>query len=158
MTPGHEMLEFTENLGAAPAAAEAISLRLDFGERSRGRQRIRLDDGGEIGIVLPHGGGRLADGDVLRSADGRLAVVRCRPEEVITAAAADWPSLARAAYHLGNRHIALQIGELWLRLQPDPVLEKMTAALGLSIKHELAVFDPEPGAGGGRERHHHSRG
>ena len=155
------MLKFIENMGNVPVPGGSAVLALDFGQRSRTRQRANLDDGREAGILLAHGRG-LREGDVLRAADGTTAVVRCRSEEVATARAGDWLSLARAAYHLGNRHAALQLGELWLRFQPDPVLLGIVASLGLAVTRETAPFDPEPGVGshprGGGHSHSRAEG
>ncbi len=149
------MVELTENLGNIPAPAGAVALALDFEQRSRTRQRVRLDDGREAAVMLPHGKGMKA-GDVLCGPGGLAAVVQDKPEEVVTVRAGDWLSLSRAAYHFGNRHVALQVGELFLRFQPDPVLEKMAASLGLSVQRECAVFVPEPGVG--RHAHHETAG
>jgi urease accessory protein len=59
---------------------------------------------------------------------------------------ADLRWLARAAYHLGNRHVALQIGEGWLRYKHDHVLDEMLHGLGLKVAVEQAPFEPEAGA------------
>jgi urease accessory protein len=60
----------------------------------------------------------------------------------------------RAAYHLGNRHVALQIGDYWLRLPEDYVLRQMLVQLGANVTNIEAPFDPEPGAYGGGHHHH----
>ena len=60
----------------------------------------------------------------------------------------------RAAYHLGNRHIPLQIGIGWILLEQDHVLEHMLEGLGVQLRHEQAPFEPEAGAYGGGHRHH----
>jgi urease accessory protein len=63
---------------------------------------------------------------------------------------------ARACYHLGNRHVKVQVGERWLRISPDHVLEQMLGQLGLRLEPEEAVFVPESGAyAGGSHGHHH---
>lgn len=61
----------------------------------------------------------------------------------------------RAAYHLGNRHVPLQIGEGWLRLEQDYVLRDMLLGLGMQVSEVEAPFEPEAGAYGGGHRHHH---
>jgi len=68
--------------------------------------------------------------------------------------------LARAAYHLGNRHIWLQVGEGWLRYLADPVLDDMVRSLGFDVVSEEAPFEPEAGAyaSGDRAAHGHSHG
>ncbi len=63
--------------------------------------------------------------------------------------------LPRACYHLGNRHVKLQVGERWLRMQPDHVLEEMLELLGLTLTHQETVFVPESGAYSNGGHHHH---
>jgi urease accessory protein len=143
------MLEFIENLGRLEPPPDSASLTLDYDQRCRSRFPAALDGGaGEVGVTLPHASRRLSGGDVLRAANGRTAVVHCRPEAVAVAEAADWPSLARAAWHFGNRHALLQLDGLRLRFQPDPVLERLAAGLGLAVSRETAVFEPEAGVSG----------
>ena len=144
---GKAMLEFTQNLGPLPDSTTAELLLLDYEGRCRTRQRVRLESGREAGLFLERGR-VLAEGDILRAADGTQAVVRCRPEETITARADNWALLARGCYHLGNRHVPLQIGDLWLRFMPDPVLEKLVRQLGFETQREEAPFVPESGAYG----------
>lgn len=129
-------------------------LTLSFERRQKSRQRVRLDNGQEATIVLPPGTA-LADGDHLRSIDGQVVRVRAEAEPVSLVAADDPVSLARACYHLGNRHVALQIGEGWLSYQPDHVLDEMIEGLGLKVVHESRPFRPERGAYGG---HRHAQG
>jgi urease accessory protein len=63
--------------------------------------------------------------------------------------------LMRAAYHLGNRHVPLQIGDGWLRLEQDYVLRDMLLGLGMQVSEVQAPFEPEAGAYGGGHRHSH---
>lgn len=133
--------------GAEPAAR--LTLPFDF--RTRSRLRAALDDGRAVGLFLERGL-VLRDGDWLASEDGGLLVrVRAAPETVSTVTAPDPLALLRAAYHLGNRHVALQISPDWLRYRHDHVLDDMARALGLSVTVEQAPFEPEAGAyqGGG---------
>ncbi len=88
----------------------------------------------------------LRDGDLLLADDGRVVEVEAAPESVSTVQADDPRQLARACYHLGNRHVALQIGAGWLRYQHDHVLDDMVRGLGLEVRSELAPFEPEGGA------------
>jgi urease accessory protein len=60
-----------------------------------------------------------------------------------------------AAYHLGNRHVPLQVGDHWLRLEQDYVLKEMLLGLGMSVGEKFAPFEPEAGAYGGGHRHGH---
>jgi urease accessory protein len=106
------MLTFTEKL-TAPAPAQT-TLTLPFEVRQKSRLRATLDDGREAGLILERGT-LLRGGDLLRAEDGTVVEVRAAPESVSTAFARDAELLTRAAYHLGNRHIAVQIGDNWLR-------------------------------------------
>ena len=99
---------------------------------------------------------RSADGDRLLANDGRVARVRALPEPLLHVTAADARELTRAAYHLGNRHVPVQVGEGWLRLAEDSVLHAMLDQLGVSVQALDAPFQPESGAYGGG--HHHSHG
>lgn len=123
----------------------ADTLTLPYARRERSRQRVRLDSGEEAGLFLPPGT-QLADGDLLRAENGVLVRVRAAPEPVSTARTADPLRLARACYHLGNRHVPLQVGAGWLRYQPDHVLDDMLRQLGLSVMQETVCFEPEQGA------------
>ena len=127
---------------SAPAMAALI---LSFDQRQKSRQRARLDNGEEVGLNLPHGT-VLRGGDRLRADDGRVIEVRAAPEPVSTAASVDPIRLARAAYHLGNRHVAVQIGGGWVRYLQDHVLDDMVRALGLALTQEIIPFEPEAGA------------
>jgi urease accessory protein len=141
------MLNLTEKCAATNAAI--LTLTLSFERRQKSRQRVRLDDGGEAAIVLAPGSA-LADGDHLRASDGTIVRVHAGPEEVTVACAGEPLLLARACYHLGNRHVALQVGEGWVRFQPDHVLDAMVEGLGLAVTHENLPFEPEGGAYGGQ--------
>jgi urease accessory protein len=136
------MWEFIENIGPQPGLAADVTISLDYGQRSKARQRITLDSGAEAGLFLERGR-ILKDGDVLRTAQGVTARVIGKPEAVITARAGQWQRLAQACYHLGNRHAPVQIGELWLRFRPDPALEELSRHLGLLLVKEEAPFTPE---------------
>jgi urease accessory protein len=127
-----------------PRAADH-TLVLPFGERSKSRLRATLDNGEEAGLFLERGS-VLRHGDLLLADDGRVIEVRAAPETVSTVHAADGLQLARASYHLGNRHVALQIGAGWLRYQHDHVLDDMIRGFGLEVVIEQLPFEPEGGA------------
>ena len=129
-------------------------LTLPFELRQKSRLRTRLDSGEDVGLFLPRGT-VLRHGDRLRATDGRVIEVRAAPETVSTARTDDPLLLARAAYHLGNRHIALQLGPGWLRYLHDHVLDSMVRELGLTVIGEQAPFEPEAGAYGGGHHHGH---
>jgi urease accessory protein len=81
--------------------------------------------------------------------------VQAAEEAVMDVTASSPQALTRAAYHLGNRHVPLQVGEGWLRLEQDHVLKEMLLGLDVNVMDLQAPFEPEAGAYGGGHRHHH---
>jgi len=151
------MLRITQRLPEPSAAGARVDARLvlPFERRSRSRFRARLEGGEEVGVVLARGQ-ILRGGDLLLADDGRVIEVGAAPEQVSTLRAPDARLLARVAYHLGNRHVALQIGEGWLRYAHDHVLDALALALGAQLTVEQAPFEPEAGAyDRGHDHHHH---
>jgi urease accessory protein len=151
---------FTERLPAcrrAPAAATSaaapLRLVLPFEQRQKARQRARITAGFEVGIQLPRGT-VLRGGDRLRAADGTVLEVVAAREPVSTVWSRDLRRLALVAYHLGNRHVALEIGTGWVRYLADHVLDAMVAQLGLAVIHHDEPFEPEAGAYGNHEHEH----
>lgn len=128
------------------------TLVLPFEQRQKSRLRVQLTTGEEAGVVLPRGT-VLRHGDLLRADNGVVVEVQADSEPVTTVASQDSVLLARACYHLGNRHVSLQIGDGWIRYRRDHVLDDMVSLLGLEISHELAAFEPEAGAYGHVHRH-----
>lgn len=138
----------------APAdAVPADTLTLTFELRAKCRLRTRLDSGEEVGLFLPRGT-ILRGGDRLTGKDGRVVAVQAAPERVIEARSADALLIARAAYHLGNRHVAVEVQPGLLRLAADHVLAQMLVGLGLDVLETQAPFEPEAGAYGGHPAHH----
>ncbi|MEP7156945.1 MAG: urease accessory protein UreE [Betaproteobacteria bacterium] len=127
-------------------------LVLPFDSRQKSRLRTRLASGDEVGVLLP-GGEILRGGDLLVASDGRVVEVVAQDENVLQAQCPSAFDLARAAYHLGNRHVALQIGDGWLRIADDHVLRQMLEGFGLEVVAFTAPFEPEPGAYGGHHTH-----
>src|SRR6266404_405867 len=109
------MLELIEKVQGDGGADDTVTLPYDL--RRKSRQRVRLDSGREAALLLPPGA-HLHDGDRLRAADGTSVRVRAAIEAVATARTADPLLLARACYHLGNRHVPLQILPVSVRYQP----------------------------------------
>jgi urease accessory protein len=130
---------------ARPADAELV---LPFQLRTKSRLRTALASGEEVALVLERGS-VLRNGDLLEANDGRLVRVIAAPETVSTVRSNDAHGLLRASYHLGNRHVALEIGAGWLRYLHDHVLDDMVRGLGLTVTVEEAPFEPEAGAYGG---------
>lgn len=149
------MLKVSEKLDEP--AESYTTLTLPFDQRQKSRLRTKLDNGQEVGLILPRGS-ILRGGDCLCAEDGTVIQIQAASESVTTAYSEDVNLLARACYHLGNRHVPLQIGDGWLRYLHDHVLDEMVEKLGLSVKHEHAPFEPEGGAygGGGHHTHKHS--
>lgn len=136
--------------------AERI-LVLTHEQRSRGRIRTADASGEEVRIFLDRGEA-LQIGEVLRGENGELLRVLGAVEAVLTARCNDWEAFSKACYHLGNRHVKIQIGERWLRIVPDHVLAQMLEGLGLEVQEERAVFDPEGGAYAQGHSHSHAHG
>lgn len=122
-----------------------LHLTLSFEYRQKSRLRTHLDDGTDVLLSLPRGT-VLRHGDLLRAVDGTLIKVEAALETVSVVRTDDMLLLARACYHLGNRHLPVQIGVGWLRFQPDHVLAHMLNGLGLDVHSETAPFEPENGA------------
>ncbi|MDQ5911403.1 MAG: urease accessory protein [Pseudomonadota bacterium] len=131
-----------------------MTLTLPFEQRQKSRLRTRLDNGVDVGLFLPRGT-VLRHGDLLRTTSGLVVEVQAALESVSTAQTDDPLLLARAAYHLGNRHVPLQVGPGWLRYLHDHVLDRMVQELGLAVISEQAPFEPEAGAQGEVNVHHH---
>lgn len=146
------MLTITRRL--EHARAPDVRLVLPYDLRSRSRFRAKLPDGEEVGVKLPRGQ-ILRGGELLEATDGRIVEIVAAPETVSVARSDEPRALARAAYHLGNRHVALQVGAGWLRYSHDHVLDDMVRGLGLSVTVDNAPFEPEAGAYHGEEHHRH---
>lgn len=91
-------------------------------------------------------GTTLRDGDLLQADDGRVVKVVAAPEPLLEITIRDAQQLARAAYHLGNRHASIEIGPDRLRCPSDTVLAGLLRGLGLEVTEIRAPFQPEPGA------------
>lgn len=130
------------------------SLTLTFEFRCKNRLNARLDSGEEVGLFLKRGT-VLRGGDHLVAQDGRVIVVKAAMEAVMEARSADPRHLIQAAYHLGNRHVALEVTTRWLRFARDHVLSDMVRGLGLEVEEVMAPFEPESGAYGKHVGHAH---
>ncbi len=153
------MIEIHSKL-AAPAAATG-QLKLPFDLRQKSRLRTKLVSGEEAWLMLPRGD-ILRGGDCLLAADGRVIEVVSETEQVLHVTCADATALARAAYHLGNRHVPVQVGDGFLRIAADHVLADMLKGLGAAVTPMQAPFEPEAGAygahGGGHHQHSETPG
>jgi urease accessory protein len=128
-------------------------VRIDHGHRHRRRLLLKTEAGREILLDLPRAM-RLRQDDGLVLEDGRMVRVNARPEPIMAIRAPDKHLLLRLAWHLGNRHLPVQILPDELRIQSDHVIAEMARGLGAEVTESEAAFDPEPGAydAGG---HHH---
>ncbi len=149
------MVTVTQRLPQAATADPApLELALTAEERTRSRFRFHAAGGEAVELLLPRGT-VLRDGDLLADTDSVARVrVRARAEPVLTVRAGDPFLLLRAAYHLGNRHVPLEVGRGYLRLAPDPVLADMLVQLGLGVTTETVPFQPEAGAYAGHSHRH----
>jgi len=138
---------------ADPAATVTDVLELPFDLRERSRLRARLVSGQEIGIDLPVGT-ILHHGSKLQVADGRVVAIEACDEPLLEVRASDASELARIAYHIGNRHVPIQVGDGWLRILPDHVLQAMVQGLGGEVRTVSSRFEPEGGAYGHSHVHH----
>lgn len=140
------MDEFVQVVAEADGQADPDGvLELEYARRERTRQRAQLDTGEDVAIKLPRGT-VMRGGDRLATADGRSIRVVAAPEPVSTAHASDPELLAKVAYHLGNRHVWLQVGPGWVRYLADHVLDGLVRRFGLEPTAQIAPFEPEPGA------------
>lgn len=151
------MIVLTRRIEASESVTGTVTLDVD--SRIKSRLRVVLDDGREAGLMLERGH-LLRGGELLADAAGTQVIrILAAPEAVSTVRCDDPHLLARAAYHLGNRHVPLQIEPGLLRYQHDHVLDEMLRGLGLTVLVEQAPFEPEAGAyQSAPHSHSHSHG
>ena len=145
------MLKILEKLDQAQATE--LSLTLPFELRQKSRLKASLNTGEEVGLMLPRGL-VLRGGECVKAENGSVICIIAADEEVSEVRHADPVQIARASYHLGNRHVALQVGDGWLRYLHDHVLDDMVRGLGLEVSLQHAPFEPEAGAYGGHSHSH----
>ena len=149
------MIEIKTKLGMDAGNAQG-QLKLPFDLRQKSRLRTKLVNGEEAWLLLPRGD-ILRGGDKLLANDGRIVEVVSEIEDVLHVECANAMALARAAYHLGNRHVPVQVGDGFLRIAADHVLAEMLQGLGATLTAMRAPFEPEAGAYGNHGgSHHHS--
>jgi urease accessory protein len=147
------MRKILEKISASVPAKVAVTL--EHAERQKSRALLRLDDGTEAALILERGSG-LRHGDRLLADDGVVVAVEAAREGLSIVTSSDPLDLMRAAYHLGNRHIPVQIQALRLAYLHDHVLDDMVRELGFNVTFAAEQFEPESGAYGGREGHGHA--
>ena len=145
--------------GLAPVLMKrAATIELDWDVRQKSRFAATDSQGRELAVFLPRGQA-VRGGDVLVAEDGSLVRVIAAPQPVlrITACAQHGTpfDLTRAAYHLGNRHVPIELQPDHLKIEPDHVLADMLRAMHLTVTQESLPFEPEGGAYAAAGHHHH---
>ncbi|MDO5291052.1 MAG: urease accessory protein UreE, partial [Pseudomonadota bacterium] len=129
--------------------ARAPSVQLDWDVRQKSRFAATDSTGRELGVFLPRGT-VVRGGDVLVAEDGSFVRVQAAPQPVlrITPCPAHGSpfDLTRAAYHLGNRHVPIELNPAYLHIEPDHVLADMLRTMHLIVTETQAPFEPEGGA------------
>jgi urease accessory protein len=143
---------------AKPLLKRAVTVTLDWDVRQKSRFETTDSSGRSVGVFLPRGT-TVRGGDVLVGADGSLLQVAAAPQAVLRItfdAAQGTPfDLTRAAYHLGNRHVPIELQADHLKIEPDHVLADMLRAMHLHVAEVHESFEPESGAYGDHGGHHH---
>ena len=134
------MLEFTEV--DMTGTETQLTATLKYADRQKSRLRITLDSGETAGILLTRGS-KLRSGNVLTSASGERLRIVAALESVSVVSAYNQHAFARLCYHLGNRHVPVEIGDGWACYERDHVLDEMVAGLGFDVIHEDATFEHE---------------
>ena len=145
------MLRITELV--SNDSAHSLTLTLPFESRQKARLHTTLDDNREAGLFLPRGI-ILRGGNKVKAETGEIIKIISANEDVSTVTSSNPLLLTRASYHLGNRHVPLEVTENYLRYQYDHVLNEMIEQMHLTVTRESAPFEPESGAYS--HGHHHS--
>jgi urease accessory protein len=151
------MLEIRARLEAGKPAVIYGRLRLAFDQRQKSRMRATLESGEEVAIALARGE-VLRGGDLVVAGAGEVIEIVAERESVMHAECDSAQALTRLAYHLGNRHVPLQVGDRWVRFAADPVLAKMAEGLGAKVSTTEDAFEPEAGAYASHHRHDNESG
>jgi urease accessory protein len=137
----------------APENKALDSISLTFDQREKSRLRAKTRGGEELGLQL-RVGTMLSHGDKLQLTDGRIVEVHAAEESLHEVRANGATQLARIAYHIGNRHVPLQVNDDHLLMLPDHVLKAMVEGLGGTVREVTRPFQPESGAYGHSHVHH----
>ena len=142
----HELIYLTERI-SAQVIEHCLVLPLTAKERAQLRGKRSTLDGIDVILNLPRGGGRLMPGEVLKSENSQIFVsIEAAQEDVIRISSEDRLKLLKAAYHLGNRHVQIELNDNELYLLNDVVMKKMLERLGFEIESFKRPFYPEIGA------------
>jgi len=151
------MIELIEKVAAGASVTVCDTIELPFELRQKSRFSTTLANGEAVLVKLPRGE-VLRGGDLLRAGDGRVLAVVAQPERLIHCQSNNATELARWAYHLGNRHLPVELGDGYLRFANDPVVKAMLGGLGAQPVDVMAAFEPEGGAYRGVHPHAGSDG
>ena len=146
------MREFTKIVNDS-RVDKVQNLVLTFKQREKSRLKAVLETGEAVGLFLPRGT-VLKEGDIVLSESGEGVKIIAAAETVSTVSADDPHRLLKIAYHLGNRHVPLQVEPTWLRYAHDHVLDDMVIGLGGDVAVEEKPLQPEKGAYGGHVHSH----
>ncbi|HEV8095077.1 MAG TPA: urease accessory protein UreE [Burkholderiales bacterium] len=149
------MIEIKSKL-KIPRNAYAVQVKgalcLPFEQRQKSRLHAHLESGEEVALMLPRGE-ILRGGDLVTASDGRVIEVVAEVEKLLHVECESPQALARAAYHLGNRHVPVEVGANYVRINHDHVLEEMLKGLGARVSAIESPFEPEAGAYGAGHQH-----
>lgn len=148
------MLSLHTRLAPGESVRIYDQLLLPYELREKSRLRTRTVQGREVALLLQRGS-VLRDGELLSGPDGLVVEVKAAAEAVYQVVCSDAGGLLRCAYHLGNRHTQVQLGDGWLRIRQDSVLKEMLQGLGAQVSAQQQSFEPESGAYSGGGHHHH---
>jgi urease accessory protein len=153
----------SQGAGLSPTLLKrANTVELDWDVRQKSRFDATDSAGRHLGVFLPRGA-VVRGGDVLVAEDGSLIRVEAAPQDVLRITACTQHGspfdLTRAAYHLGNRHVPIELQADHLKIEPDHVLADMLRAMHMTVLPVSEAFEPENGAygehGGSSHRHGH---
>jgi urease accessory protein len=151
------MLEIKSRIKARRGAYQVATkgtLRLPFAQRQTSGLRTTLVSGEEVVLALPRGE-VLRGGDLLVASDGRVIEVQAEIERLVNVECDSPAALARCAYHLGSRHVPVEVGEGCLRIAADHVPDDLLKGFGARLTPTDAPFDPEARTDAGGHDHDH---
>jgi len=160
------MIEVSKRLAGGHGLAKvllkrACAVELDWDMRQKSRFEATDSLGRQIGVFLPRGT-VVRGGDVLVAEDGSLIRVVAAPQPVLRITHCSQHGspfdLVRAAYHLGNRHVPIELQPDHLKIEPDHVLASMLRVMHLIVTDQFSAFEPEAGAYGAQASHSHRSG
>lgn len=151
------MIRATSVLRRAAVKADRVADTLTLDHEARHRRRIALVAEGGLEFLLDLDRATvLDDGDAVKLEDGRLVQIKAAPERLIEVTTGNPVRLTKVAWHIGNRHVAAEIGEDAIYIGYDHVLLEMIRGLGANAREVTRPFRPERGAYEGHGHHDHA--